>query len=372
MTHKKILFILFISLFPAILEGRGTYITDIKNWGNQNYTRIVIYISKKCEFKHNSEEAGSRKYIHLKLLNTRLYITQKRIIKLDSPLVKNIKITLLDKDTGLKIEANGFDNYRVNSFNDPFRIIIDVERKSKEDKLDEESLKNILLKNKIGEAGKSKIIIDPGHGGKDPGTIVHGVKEKDIVLDVSKKIMNFLAKDQKFIPYLTRTADRYLSLEERTAFANIKKGDLFVSIHTNYSQNQDASGMEVYYLDMTDDRGSIKLAARENGTGEVSILEFIKIDLEKKISGNESVNAARIINEGTMDFMNMKVKIALEKRGARPAMFYVLWGTKMPSILIEIGFLSNKNDLKLLKEGDFRVKIAEAICHGIKNYFIRP
>lgn len=215
-----------------------------------------------------------------------------------------------------------------------------------------------------------RIVIDPGHGGHDTGTIgPTGVEEKDVVLDVAMRLAKLLREETGGEVVLTRTTDTFIPLEERTAIANEKGADLFISIHANSSRDRQARGIETYYMNFTSDPGALEVAARENATSQESVHELR--DLIKKIALTEKV-------EESHEFANLvqrEVYRRLEKaggkqkdRGVKKAPFVVLIGANMPSVLSEISFLSNPGDERLLKRADYRQKIAEALYRGVIHY----
>jgi N-acetylmuramoyl-L-alanine amidase len=210
-------------------------------------------------------------------------------------------------------------------------------------------------------------VIDPGHGGKDPGCNYSGLKEKDIVLDIAKELSALLQKDPSLKVYLTRDKDTYLPLEERTAIANKYKADLFISIHINAAPNKSASGIETYVLNVTNDASALEVAAFENKatTKSISDLQGILKDLMLNSKLEESMNLAYAVQK------NLSASLKLSKAqnlGVKQAPFYVLVGAQMPSVLIEAGFLSNKADSGKLATAAYRKSVAAAIHKGILEY----
>ena len=209
------------------------------------------------------------------------------------------------------------------------------------------------------------IIIDPGHGGKDPGAVSpHGIMEKDITLDIAHKLKNLLERDGSYNVLLTRENDVFIPLEQRTAFANQHEGDLFISIHVNAHTYSDRDGIETYYLSLSDDDESRAVAAYENRTAssQFSNLEELLNKILNKSKIDESVNFAEIVQRNLID------KTRQQDRGVKRAGFVVLIGAKMPSILTEVGFLTNPKDEKLLKNSYYHKFVAQALYSGIKEY----
>jgi N-acetylmuramoyl-L-alanine amidase len=209
------------------------------------------------------------------------------------------------------------------------------------------------------------IVIDPGHGGHDPGASYYGIKEKDLVLDIGLKLKSLIAVNHPGLKvYMTRSKDIFIPLEERTAFANRKKADLFVSIHINAARNKKASGIETYVLNVTNDKAALAVAALENKATEKSLsdLQGILKDIMLNSKLEESLTLASIVQKYLVKHTNAK------NLGVKQAPFYVLVGAKMPSILIECGFVSNKKEAKLLNTNRYRLKIAEGIYKGLEAY----
>ena len=215
-----------------------------------------------------------------------------------------------------------------------------------------------------------RIVIDPGHGGFDKGTVgPSGLEEKELVLDVAFRLKRLVEERLNGEVILTRTDDRFVPLEERTALANQNQADLFISIHANYSQNRSVSGVETFFLNFAPSADAEEIAARENASSQKTIFELQdlvqKIALKEKV--DESKEFAQTIQK-SMATQMQKTRSTAKDRGVKQAPFIVLIGANMPSILSEISFVSNPSDEKLLKSPNYRQKIAEALCHGIEEY----
>lgn len=210
------------------------------------------------------------------------------------------------------------------------------------------------------------IIIDPGHGGKDPGAVSRfdGIKEKNITLNIASQLERLLIKDGEYQVFLTRNNDVFMPLEQRTAFANRCKGDLFISIHVNAHQNPDRNGIETYYLSLTEDEESRAVAAYENRSAmtQFSNLDKILSNIIKNSKIEESISFAEIIQKNIIQTTHQ------QNRGVKKAGFVVLIGANMPSILVEVGFLTNPKERRLVQNKFYHKMIAEAIYKGIKEY----
>ncbi len=215
-----------------------------------------------------------------------------------------------------------------------------------------------------------RVVIDPGHGGHDVGTNgPSGLYEKDVVLDVARRLGVLLEERLGSEVIYTRDDDTYIPLEERTRIANEHKADLFLSIHANSSPYRTAAGVETYYLNFTTSKTAMDLAARENASSERSIFDLKevleKIAMKDKIDESREF-AARI--QTSLYAISSKSNAAAKDRGIKKAPFVVLIGAAMPSVLAEIGFLTNSADEALLRKPEQRQKIAEALYKGVASY----
>lgn len=215
-----------------------------------------------------------------------------------------------------------------------------------------------------------RIVIDPGHGGHDTGTIgPTGLEEKTVVLDVGLKLKKLLEQNTGCEVVMTRSDDTFIPLEERTAIANQKGADLFISIHANASRDTSARGIETYYLNFTSNADALEVAARENASSQEAVHQLQdlikKIALSEKIE--ESADFARQVQREVYTRVS-KASGAQRDRGIKKAPFVVLIGANMPSILAEISFLTNPRDERLLRRSDYREKIAYALYQGILDY----
>ncbi len=215
-----------------------------------------------------------------------------------------------------------------------------------------------------------KIVIDPGHGGHDTGTIgPNGLEEKDLVLDVGRRLGKLLQARLGADVIYTRKDDTFIPLETRTSIANQEQADLFVSIHANSSRDPDARGVETYYLNFTSSAEALDVAARENAASDKSIHELQ--DLVKKIALKEKIEESREFASNVQRALHSGLAAkspGIRDRGVKKAPFIVLIGANMPSILAEISFVSNPGDERRLRTSDYRQRIAESLYRGISKY----
>jgi N-acetylmuramoyl-L-alanine amidase len=219
------------------------------------------------------------------------------------------------------------------------------------------------------------VVIDAGHGGRDPGTEAAGeIAEKDLALQIARRVRDALAADG-VDARLTRNDDTFLTLAERTQLANQNRADLFVSIHLNSSPNPDTSGIETYYLNNTTDHSTIRLARMENGVaggysapGEPN-LNYILTDLRQQYKANESASLARMIEAEAVSDINATMGLRVNELGAKQGPFYVLVGALMPSVLVECGFLSNPGEAQLVRSSQYQQALADGIARAVIHYF---
>jgi N-acetylmuramoyl-L-alanine amidase len=215
-----------------------------------------------------------------------------------------------------------------------------------------------------------KVVVDPGHGGHDTGTIgPNGLMEKDLVLDVALRLGKALTQRLGSQVVYTRSNDTFIPLETRTQIANEEKADLFISIHANSSPEPSATGVETYFFNLTSDKHGLDLATRENATSASAISDLNDLlhraVLQTKLE--ESREFAQRV-QSSLWATSVKMNNRSRDRGVRQAPFVVLIGATMPSVLAEIGFVSNPHDAKLLQRSDQRQKIAEALFKGVSVY----
>ncbi len=367
-------FIIFLCLLLS-LEGvfaeERVLIKDLRYYEIANGIRVVIEGSGIVEFSKGQLKNPERLFFDLK--NSSLNKELRREILLNKSAVSKIRLGQFDANTVRVVFefVNANYEFKIIQLEDPYRLIIDIysdleSRESKEPRISKEP-KNFL---------KRKIVIDPGHGGKDPGAIgPTGLMEKDVVLDVALKIKELMKNKPNYEIILTREKDIFIPLNERTEIANRLKADLFISIHANASPNSYAKGIETYLLNWTDDEEAIRVAARENAISVKKMkqlkgeLGFMLASLEREAKRDESVRLAGYIHNSIAS--SLKSSFLRPDNGVKQALFYVLVGAEMPSCLLEISYISNPEEERLLADDDYRMRIAKSIVDGIDNYFIK-
>ena len=228
---------------------------------------------------------------------------------------------------------------------------------------------NFSLARQLG-LGARRIVVDPGHGGHDPGTIGRGgLQEKDLVLDVSMRLAALLRSELGAEVIMTRSTDTYVALEERTAIANTQRADLFLSVHANSSRSPEARGIETYFLNFAVDPHAEAVAARENAVSAATLRDLP--DLVKTITLNskipESHDFAASIQEAMVS--SLRGDPGAVDRGVHTAPFFVLIQANMPSVLAEINFVSHPEEERLLEKGEYRERIARGLLEGVRGYW---
>ncbi|MBW6521258.1 MAG: N-acetylmuramoyl-L-alanine amidase [Desulfoarculaceae bacterium] len=218
--------------------------------------------------------------------------------------------------------------------------------------------------------GVRRIVLDPGHGGKDPGATAFGIQEKDIVLLVAKKLADRLKKELGCEVILTRDKDVFISLEERTAIANANSADLFISLHLNAHPSRKVHGFETYYLNLTSDTDAIRVAALENATSthQLSDLQNILSEIMQTSKIDESSRLAHNVQNALFSGLSNRKIPQVKNLGVKQAPFYVLIGAEMPAILIEMAFISNKTDAGQVKKAGYQDALAAEIVQGVQRY----
>ncbi len=396
-----------IPVTPATCAFQG-----IRVWSAGDYTRIVISVSNDVVYSGHllKQEVGDRagKRVYVDLDGTELTCNTPPVMVKDG-IVEEVRTGQFNSDTvRVVMDVGNIDDYSIFNLEDPFRIIVDVKGKSAHGQAGAGShggqegqaitgtrglagpepagltiAKIIQNYEGINQQAPSlpipihrvrglsirKVVIDPGHGGKDPGAIgPNGVMEKNITLRIGRMLAEKL-RAMGLQVIMTRDSDTFIPLEERTAIANMSNADLFISIHANASRSRKTKGITTYYLSPTRDRASMLVAARENATSakKLSDLQLILEDLMKTAKINESATFAADI-QNSMVYDLRADRYGTPDLGVRSAPFFVLMHANMPSILVETSFITNPHEQKLLLEKNYDRAIVDGIVKGIVRY----
>ncbi|NLB34756.1 MAG: N-acetylmuramoyl-L-alanine amidase [Elusimicrobia bacterium] len=346
-------------------------ITDIRNYTYDNYSRFVIELSGPLDYSF-TESPGQFSIL----------IPKGRLISphlsegVSDPLIKSFNLEQTSGGMKFKLElSENAGKTEVMKLPSPPRIVMDIENTAYTSTDSVESLPDPpagpILRGKDGDRDIQLIVIDPGHGGQDPGAIGNrGVLEKDVVLGISQKLSRKIRERLKIRSVLTRTGDYFLPLSERTKIANERGADLFISVHANASMSPDSHGFEVYFLaEEASDREAAAVAKLENS---VLAMEDEPHPDDRVSSILWSLTLNQFMNESSelCAFVNSSVvkKTGLACRGVKQAGFHVLRGARMPAILLEVGFISNRREEALLVSEDFQEKVADSICDALEEY----
>jgi N-acetylmuramoyl-L-alanine amidase len=376
-------FLLFLAS-TATLSARGPVRLDnIRYYSYPEYTRVVLDLSGDIKIADRVLKGGEGGRLFFDLKNCRFsvdYPAEKmNEIRIASGNLQRIRIGKWQAQTIRVV----FDFDRIGKYNRfyltaPFRIVFDIYRQAEFVSHGQQAQEpvppivegNPSIARQLG-LGVHRIVIDPGHGGKDPGTVNRrlGLEEKAITLDIGKRLNAILNEHKEFEIILTRPRDEYVPLEERAAIANSNQGDIFVSIHTNSAPRLTARGVESYYLNVTADPRAMEVAAQENAMSSKSMADMRTI--LDQILQNSKISESRIFSRFIQESMvaNLKRKYdAIEDLGVKKAPFYVLLGAQMPSALVEVSFLSQHDEALRLGTAEYRQAVAAGLYLGIINF----
>ncbi len=380
--------VLILSLAAAPAEKTDvpvlSEVYNVRSYAHPNYTRIVLDVGAPREYVWNETLTPSE--ITVDVIRARLNpIVPETVTPAGAGYIRRLRLAAKNPTTvRLTIEADWDRVRRYDVFNlfDPFRIVIDIYPKDpaagpaaaappaeKIPKPAQPAGGGYSLARQLG-LGVRTIIIDPGHGGSDPGCLdPAGPKEKDLTLDIALKLKAILEAESDLSAVLTRETDIFVPLEARTIVANQRKADLFISIHVNAYRLKARQGLETFFLNFSPDPAVNELAAKENATTTKTIGEMDKI--VKKVVQNsriiESRELARTVQSALASHLSRHYA-GVKDLGAKGGPFWVLLGSEMPAILIEAGHLSNPEEIKRLQSAVYRQNIARGIFEGIKAY----
>ncbi len=362
--------------------GQYSSVTGLRFWSNPNYTRVVIDANKGINYLHElipgNHTLNKPHRLYIDLAESILQQGFNKFVSINDHLLIDVRASQRSfKTVRVVIDIKSYERYKIFSLKHPFRIVIDVwgkESKKTVARQKDNWVPEIKGRQTIAKQfalGVRRIVIDPGHGGHDFGApgYLKGVHEKDVVLAISKKLARKMRRELKCEVIMTRTKDRFISLEERTALANTKNADIFISIHTNAIRNHRAYGIETYFLNLATDKDAMRVAARENAitTKNISDLETILTDLMKNAKINESSRLAGHVQKSLNRVLRKKYS-RIKNKGVKQAPFYVLIGAQMPSILVETSFISNPRECKRLINPTYQNRLCDAIIQGVKAY----
>jgi N-acetylmuramoyl-L-alanine amidase len=414
-----------LALLAAGLPGQtgrpeGTEVTAVRCWSSSDATRVVIEVTG--EFDYHSERAHNPERVFFDILRARPHFGGRRLYSADvaDKLVKRVRVAeTLPGVTRVVLDLGTAIDYTATQLSNPDRLVIELRANAQavpaalpgviqpppaappslaqplpvppaalaSPPATPPKIAPPVTSGGSGRAAKlasdgansltralglkiRRVVLDPGHGGHDQGTVgPSGLMEKDLVLDVALRLGKLIEQRMGSEVIFTRSDDTFIPLDGRTALANDKKADLFLSIHANSSAYPRIGGVESYYLNFTNSKDSLEVASRENASSDKSVFELRdliqRITLQDK--AEESKEFASDVETALFTF-SARYNPGIKNRGVKRAPFVVLIGASMPSVLAEIGFLSNPKEEALLKRPEHRQRLAEALYRGVSRY----
>jgi N-acetylmuramoyl-L-alanine amidase len=370
----------FLLVLPqlSLSSPRSVAVSGIRFWSNEEYTRVVIDLDDEARYEADflrsdpGRNLPPRIFIDIHGAHVREEIVKKPV-QVRNGLLNVVRAGRFRKGVvRVVVDLERESGYRVFAMSDPFRVIIDIDGKAEAAAPAERATpRETGGPRPAYPRGKIRVMLDPGHGGKDPGaTGPTGLREKDVVLAVGRMVRDRLRQDDSFEVMMTRDADVFIPLEERTAMANEARADIFVSLHINASRNRSAEGISTYVLSRaSSDRHSLELAARENGVpvAKLTAVKFIIDDLSTYKRKKESLRLAKTVNDAIVRNVNGRFGRVADL-GLKQAPFYVLVGARMTAVLVEASFITNRREEARLHDPGYLATIADSVVEAIRYY----
>ncbi len=376
---------------PSEPPAGPAHVSEVRTWSNADYTRVAVYLSRAVEWSKEELAADGGHPRRLALDLAPAVLDGKALARpVGDAQVERVRAAQRDAETvRVVLDLPGRHGYQLFSLDDPPRLIVDVgthdaRRDALASRLEPREPPPAAA-DEPGAGGEAsegalsrsirRVVVDAGHGGHDAGAIGPlRVREKDVTLAMALRLARKL-RAAGFEVVLTRKDDRYLRLEERTAIANTARGDLFVSLHANAHRRRDRKGVETYFLNVTDDRYAARLAARENGAlsdgGEYGpIVQRIRTDLDATASAGASRHLAQMVQREICDRVRSHVG-DVRDLGVKNALFYVLLGARMPAVLVETAFVSNRDEERRLASSRYQEEVAEGVARAVAAFAAR-
>jgi N-acetylmuramoyl-L-alanine amidase len=354
-------------------------VTKVRHWSYPDYTRVVIELDREVDIKTPprrlpADAAADRpERIYLDLEGVWVGRRFPDRIDVGDGLLEGIRLGQNTKTAiRMVIDLERYASHRVITLSHPPRLVLDVYGNRRGAETQRWPGPDVAARPpQLPPAFRSvqTVVLDPGHGGRDPGAIgVGGVREKDVTLAIARALREDLT-ERGFRVVLTRDGDRTLDLEERTALAEAARGDLFVSLHANAARRRSVRGVETYYLDENHERHSLTVAARENGVdrAEVNALQRTLAELRVHEVSPQSRRLAELIQTHIVRGMPRAYRPVADL-GAKKGPFYVLFLSTMPAVLVEAGFLTNQIEAKRLGDARYVEAIAFQIAEALTRY----
>ena len=365
-------------------------VTGLRFLSSKQFTRVMLDLSQDAKYEvRRLKEDGAKGIpprIYIDISAARLAMNSKEPVPVDDGLLRQVRVGQYSAEVvRVVLDMTSLRDHKAFILPDPYRLVIDLQGqkvaetsavKEEPAKVERSSRPSAPVKDKksslplANPTGIRKIVLDPGHGGKDPGAIgIGGVMEKDLVLSVAKKLAVKLRNELGVQVVLTRKDDRFIALEDRTYLANAEDADLFISLHMNASPNAEARGIETYYLNNTTDEAAMRLAARENGSAgkNISDLQFILSDMTQNMKLEDSVTLAHRLQQSVVGGMGKAVG-EVRDLGVKTALFYVLVGARMPSVLVEMFFVTHRVEGAAMSRDAGQDAMVNSLFEGIQKY----
>lgn len=347
-------------IVPTLGAQRGTArVTKIERYAASDAARVVVYVTRPATYKVGFLDEASK--------SPRLFVdidgaTYQGAKAFDmGGLVTRVRVGAEATRTRVVLDLSGVAYRHVFYMPEPFRLVIDVSKDPPPQRKEETA---------HGPRQVRRVVLDPGHGGHDPGASgPSGLREKDVTLDIAHRAAPLIARELGISTLLTRDGDDYVALDERTARANAFQADLFVSIHCNASDDGAGRGVMTFVLDDSRDAASTRLAARENDASAEAAAELAGAlrRADGSLSAGRSNHFAELLQRSAIASLSPSYG-DIPNSGIKRAGFYVLAGARMPAVLFETSFISNPVGETRFNTGDFRQKIADAIVNAVRAY----
>lgn len=381
-TPRALRFSLAVALaalpaLPARSHSPTAHVEALRHWSYPQYTRVVIQLDHPIhtDVVHlpSNSRAGKPERLYLDLPGVRVGHRYDEPIPVRDGLLRRIRLAQHDAHTArLVVDLQRYDRHRLFTLQGPDRIVLDVygEPESRPDVVSTPNGEDHPADRLPFEMRQiHTVVVDPGHGGHDPGAIgVGGLREADVTLAVGLELRKRLIQ-RGFRVVMTRDRDRFVSLEERTALAEGVGADVFVSIHANASRRRAAHGIETFYLDASNERHALRVAARENDVppSKLDALQRVLASFRVKEISPHSAALASLVQQQLLAGVRAAFGPTYDL-GVRKGPFHVLFLNEAPSVLVELGFVTNPSDARRLRSRLFQRVAAERIARGLSAY----
>lgn len=372
---------------PRSTVDGNARLMQVRYWSSDEYTRVVLDVDSEVSYSHRllnpDPDLGTPHRLMIDLEGTVLGPEAPTQLQVTDGILQQIRSGQNQPHVSrVVLDIQRLQDVRVFTLEGPFRIVVDVSGSTARAPATPSAQQPAASRQTQVTPGRDvaaslieqlglkvrTIMIDPGHGGRDPGAVAFSIKEKDINLRMSR-ILGKMLEEKGFRVLYTRTKDVFVPLEERTAMANAQKADLFLSMHANAHPNPNTKGFEIYSLNLAKTKDAVRVAARENAVSskQISDLQLILTDLMLNSKISESRELATKVHARTIQGVR-RTHPGLTDKGVREAPFYVLMGAKMPAVLVELGYLTNRDEARMLNTDAYLRTLAQNLVQGVLAY----